>query len=46
MQSMVRRVGGKDIRLVLALGAREPRYGAEDDDEDDANEEAPAMVEG
>lgn len=32
------------IRLVLALGASEPCYGAEDDDEDDADEETPAVV--
>jgi hypothetical protein len=36
---------GADIRLVLALGTSEPCYGAEDDDEDDAHEEAPAVVE-
>jgi hypothetical protein len=36
---------GEDIRLVLALGTSEPCYGAEDDDEDDADEKAPAVVE-
>jgi hypothetical protein len=34
--------GGYHVRLGLALGASEPCYGAEDDDEDDADEEAPA----
>lgn len=33
----------KDVRLVLALGASEPCHGAEDDDEDDADEETPAV---
>ena len=33
----------RDVRLVLALGASEPCYRAEDDDEDDADEEAPAV---
>ena len=33
----------EDVRLVLALGASEPCYGAEDDDEDDADEETPAV---
>ena len=33
----------KDIRLVLALGASEPCHSAEDDDEDDADEETPAI---
>jgi hypothetical protein len=36
-------IEGEDIRLVLALGTSEPCYGAEDDDEDDADEEAPAV---
>jgi len=35
---------GVDVRLVLALGASEPCYGAEDDDEDDADEETPAVA--
>jgi hypothetical protein len=35
---------GVDIRLVLALGTSEPCYSAEDDDEDDAHEEAPAVA--
>jgi hypothetical protein len=30
--------------VCLALGASEPSDGAEDDDEDDADEEAPAIV--
>ena len=33
----------KDVRLVLALGASEPCHCAEDDDEDDADEETPAV---
>ena len=33
----------RNVRLVLALGASEPCYGAEDDDEDDADEETPAI---
>lgn len=33
----------KYVRLVLALGASEPCHGAEDDDEDDADEETPAV---
>jgi hypothetical protein len=36
-------IEGVDIRLVLALGTSEPCYGAEDHDEDDADEEAPAV---
>jgi hypothetical protein len=35
--------GGYHVRLGLALGASEPCYGAEDDDEDDADEETPAV---
>jgi hypothetical protein len=34
----------KHIRLSLALRTSEPSNGAEDDDEDDADEEAPAIV--
>lgn len=37
------REGQKCVRLVLALRAREPRDGAEGGDEDDADEEAPAV---
>ena len=33
----------RDVRLVLALGASEPCHSAEDDDEDDADEETPAV---
>jgi len=36
--------GGEHIRLGLAFGTSEPSDGAEDDDEDDADEEAPAIV--
>lgn len=38
--------GQKNVRLGLALGASEPCHGAEDDDEDDADEETPAMFRG
>lgn len=35
--------GRRYVRLVLALGTGEPCDGAEDDDEDDADEEAPTV---
>lgn len=34
----------RDVRLVLALGASEPCYRAEGDDEDNAHEDAPAVA--
>jgi hypothetical protein len=42
-RAIMREDKDKDVRLVLALGASEPCYGAEDDDEDDADEETPAV---
>lgn len=33
-----------DVRLILALGASDPCHRAEDDDEDDADQQAPTIA--